>query len=158
MAWAIVVATVLVLTVASRGFRLVALIMCAIALLGIGAVMAFSWLGQLASHSRIAPSELAFENVTLEPSYGDYSLKGRVVNHSDHYALESVEVLVTMNDCPSMVYSRDCVAIGQDNTYIFANVPPGQARDFSDPVIFSEPLDPKGRLVWNYSISQITAH
>lgn len=93
MAWAIVVSTVLVLLVLSRGFRIVALGLVALLL---AAVAIHYYLDDLRPRSLIPVSELVLEDVVLG---GSYKLSGRVKNNSKKYALERVTLVVTMRDC-----------------------------------------------------------
>ena len=63
-----------------------------------------------------------------------------------------------MQDCPRGAAEEPCVTIGTSNEILNFDIPPGEARDFAEPVRFSgSKLKLKGRLEWSYSILQIRA-
>lgn len=154
MAWVIAI-VVLVLLVVSAGFRKLALGLVVIAV--VGGVIAYFY-GQAEerqSLTRIPASQLVLENVRLNPDYSSYKLSGRIKNNSAQFTLTRIVFAITMQDCTGDAPARNCVTIGETNESVYLTIPPGQARDFQDSVYFSGgALKPKGRLDWNYSISQ----
>ncbi|NMG42866.1 hypothetical protein GPA22_03830 [Aromatoleum toluvorans] len=155
MAWLLGIA-VLVLLVVSSGFRKFALGLVALTVAGGGLLYIQSELEQSRSLSRIAISELAFENVALKPEYSGYKLSGRIMNNSTNYTLKQVKLVVTMQDCTGATGSQNCITIGESSEYLYLGIPPVQARDFEEPVYFAgRGLNPKGHLQWSYSVSEI---
>lgn len=145
MAWVAAIA-VLILLVASAGFRKFAL-----GLLGILVIAGFGFYihderEERLSLSRISLSELKFEDLSLNPDYSAYKLTGRLTNYSPKYSLNSVKISIKMNDCNASE-PRSCVVIGESSTYIFENIPPGQARELDEHVSFGgSPLSARGDL------------
>ena len=107
---------------------------------------------------RIASRELGFEDVNLKPVYGNYRLAGRVKNNSPAYTLREVWLVITMQDCAGEGPARQCLTIGESKEKLYLAIPPGQARDFEEPVYFTGgSLKPKGRLEWSYGVTAIRA-
>lgn len=155
MAWLLGI-VILILLVVSTGFRKFALSLVALAAVVGGFFYLQSEHEESRSLSRISISELVFENVTLKPYSGSYKLSGRIKNNSAKHTLKQVNLVVTTQDCSGETRSPNCITIGERNEDLFLSVPPGQARDFEESVYFSGgPLNPKGHLEWNYSVSQI---
>jgi hypothetical protein len=158
MVWlfAIVVAVLLVF---SAGFRKLALWLTALAAVGI-AIVQFNYKQESAAAlTRIPVSQLALEGVTLDTggNYG-YSLSGRIRNNSPTFTLTLVRLLLTFQDCPANSSSSTCLTIGEEAVSAYVDIPPGQARDFKESVVFHGPNPtPKGRMVWSYSVQQTTA-
>ena len=152
MAWLIGI-VVLVLLVASAGFRKFALGLVALGAVVGGVVYLNNEYEESRSLSRIPVSNLVFENVTLNPDYSSYKISGRIKNNSAKFTLKQVTFVVTMKDCADASPSQNCLTIGEDSESVYLNVPPGQARDFEDSVYFSGgTLKPKGRLEWSYLV------
>lgn len=157
MAWVIAI-VVLVLLVVSAGFRKLALGLVVIAVVGGVIAYLYGQAEEKQSLTRIPVSQLVFENVRLNPDYSSYKLSGRIKNNSAQFTLTKLVFAITMQDCTGDVSARNCVTIGETNESVYLTVPPGQARDFQDSVYFSGgALKPKGRLEWNYSVSQTMA-
>lgn len=154
MAWVVAI-IVLMLLVASAGFRKFAL-----GLLGVLVVAGFGFYihderEERLSLSRISLSELKFEGLSLNPDYPAYKLTGRLTNYSPKYSLNSVKLSIKMNDCNASG-PRSCVIIGESSAYIFKNIPPGQARELDEYVSFGgAPVSARGDLEWEYSLVEI---
>jgi hypothetical protein len=146
---------VLVLLVFSAGFRKFALISALVGGSAIGLLYMNSASESKASHSRISAADLQFDNVQLSSPYGSYSISGRVTNKSATYTLSNVELLITAQDCDGN--PAHCTTIGEKSTYLWEDVPPGQARDFSNSVFFSSPFHPRGQFRWYYTVKETTA-
>lgn len=158
MAWLIGIFAVLVLVGFAAGYRKVAAGLLAIAL----AIAALLYMQHREEEhlalTRIPSSELVFENVTLKPYVGSYRIAGRIKNNSAKFSVRQIDLVVTVKDCTQGAAEPHCVIIGVSNEILNLNIPPGEARDFEESVRFSgSDLKLKGRLEWNYSISQIRA-
>lgn len=158
MAWLIGIFAVLVLVGFAAGYRKVAAGLLAIAL----AIAALLYMQHREEEhlalTRIPSSELVFENVTLKPYVGSYRIAGRIKNNSAKFSVRQIDLVVTVKDCTQGAAEPQCVVIGESNEILNLNIPPGEARDFEESVRFSgSDLKLKGRLEWNYSISQIRA-
>lgn len=154
MAWLIGI-VVLVLLVASAGFRKFAVGLVALGAAVGGVVYLYNEREESHSLSRIPVSQLVFENVTLQPDYSSYKISGRIKNNSEKFTLKEVTLVVTMDDCADESLSQSCLSIGESSESVYIDIPPGQARDFEDSMYFSGgALKPKGRLAWDYLVSQ----
>jgi hypothetical protein len=115
MAWAIVVSTVLVLLVFSRGFRIVALGLVALLIAAYAIIELDDQRDEHLARSRIPVSQLVFDNVALEPQeYAgghSYKLSGRVKNNSQKYTLNEVTLVATMRDCPTEAQLSDSLRL-----------------------------------------------
>ena len=131
MAWLFGI-VVLVLLVASAGFRKFALGLVALGAAGGGAVYLYN---ESSSLSRIPISELVFENVT--PDYSSYKMSGGIKNNSRKFTLKQAAFVVTMQDCAGESTSKNCVIIREGNGGVYLGIPPGQARDFGQSIYFS---------------------
>jgi len=157
MAWlaAIVVLVLLVVSAGFRKFAGVALALCVL----VGLYFYFQNEQEKSeSVSRIAASELGLDGLTLIPEYGSYKLKGRVTNRSPKYALSSLTLKISMEDCTGEGDKRSCVTIAENAEFIFLSIPPQQARDLNESVYFPGGAPaPKGALSWHYNITEIKA-
>ncbi len=158
MAWFIGGVAVLVLVAFAAGYRKVALGLVAIALVAGGSLYMYNRGEAHRTLTRIPSSELILENVTLKPYVGSYRIAGRIKNNSAKFSVKQIDFVVTVRDCTGGAAAQQCVTIGESNEILVLNIPPGEARDFAESVRFSgSNLKLKGRLEWNYSISQIRA-
>lgn len=129
------------------------------------------------SKKRIAPYEIELTELTLVPGYGSgsYKLQGRIKNMSSAYTLKSVNLKLTMQDCkrrhtaeeflnddkteeestPWEKYQEQCDVVGEDDVYIWGNIPPGQTRAVDEYVSFYNMPSLKGKPTWHYAISEI---
>jgi len=155
MAWIIGI-VILVLLVISTGFRKFVGILVLIAVIGGFIYWQNEKNEEKQSKTRIKPSELLFEDVLLKSSYGSgYDLIGRITNNSSNYTLKGVQLKLTFRDCDKD--NKDCIIIGEDDEYIYINIPPKQARDFKESVYLYSNLKIKGKMVWNYKIEYLKA-
>ena len=156
MAW-IVVLAVLALMVYSRGFRKMVFVLGAIATIGLLGVYFNHRREQKLRTSRIAFSDLVFEDLRLGPnrySGGSYHLTGRIRNKSKH-ALSSIRFRVILRDCTGTPPS--CDTVGDTSVRTLATVPSGQVRDISDSAYFSPAPIIRGRMEWSYTVTEISA-
>jgi hypothetical protein len=158
MAWFVAASVVLVSLLFWRGYRKLALGLLAIAL--VGAVLVYYLDKRLdeEGRKRITASDVAVENVELKRTYrSSYDLTGKVTNNSETVTVERMRFDVTLHDCPAASQS-DCVLIGKASGEALVNVPPRQARNFTASLYYGgAELKLKGRLVWRYKLTSITA-
>jgi hypothetical protein len=131
--WAIFAAVVLILLVASSGFRKVALGLVALLIATGGIFFLYDQLSQHLSHSRIPASVLAFDGTALRSTgYSGYSLSGRVKNSSANYSLNSIKLVVTMRDCSTPLSTGSSVVVEPDAALIRfpENMSPEQIQSF----------------------------
>lgn len=93
-----------------------------------------------------AAVELADMKITDEARGGQ--ITGRVRNHSQEYTLTELQVRISMEDCAD----GHCEVINQTDITLKPHVPPGQARDFREPLYFTSPLAPRGKPVLRYAV------
>ena len=150
MAWIIGI-VVLVLLIVSSGFRKFAGVLVLVAVIGGFIYWQYQKNEEKQSKTRIKPSELLFEDISLKSSYGSgYDMVGRITNNSSQFTLKGVQLKLTFKDCDKD--NKDCIIVAEDNEYIYVNIPPKQARDFKESVYLHSDLKIKGKMVWDYKI------
>ena len=153
MVWLIIVIGLIFLAVKYRAFRMFLLIGCAVIALGIGAYLARERSEREEAKSLVRPDQLSFSEMTLGPEYGTtYTLRGRVKNNSP-YEVKNVQVKVQVSDCDA---NGHCDVVGEEPEYAFVDVPPGQVRDLSESIYFSNMVI-HGHFEWNYVVTQVEA-
>jgi len=110
-------------------------------------------------NSKIAASELAFQDVSIHPSGRDgYEFTGRIRNTSRKYTLHSVALRIVFYDCAQRSDDSTCKVIGERQETIYTAIPPGQERAFKEPVyIYADLLPVKGEFVWRYEVLATTS-
>ena len=68
------------------------------------------------------------------------------------YTLSEVRLKLTMRDCRK---PKDCEVVGETVESLYTSVPPGQARDLDEHVLFSAMRQPRGTYQWEYQIVAI---
>lgn len=154
MVW-LVGGAIFILLVASAGFRKLALGLVAMGVAVAAVIFVYSEREDSRSLSRIPIAEVVFENAVVKLDKSSYKISGRVKNNSPKFTLTQLDFIVTLQDCAGASTSQNCITIGESNQSLYITIPPGQARDFDE---FVNPsggaLNPKGRLRWQFSISQ----
>ena len=79
----------------------------------------------------------------------NYSLQGRVTNHSDR-PLTQLYLKLKLQDCRR---EGDCDTVGEDAITANLSVPPGQTRSLNQLVRFLNFPKPLGQLQWHLSYS-----
>lgn len=157
MGWLFAIA-VLILLVASAGFRKFALAIVVLAAIGGGLLYRHEQQQEELATTRIPASQVTISAARIYQQYGTYRLSGRITNNSQEFTLSNVEISVTVRDCVPNSTPRSCVTIGDASRTLYNNIPPGQARDFDASLYFpGSGLAPKGELEWQYTISQTRA-
>lgn len=143
MGWFIAIA-VIVLAVCSRAFRLLAL-----SVILLGALLVFAFTERENRKRDEARRLIPLSDVVIDDARlaGLDRFSGRVRNANRFHTLEVLEIEVTIRDCAE---SGNCEVVGQTRESIYAEVPPGQARDVSDYVFFSPSPRVRGRMEWSY--------
>lgn len=104
----------------------------------------------------VAPENLELTSMSTEISYGDsWDYSGRISNSSNK-TVTDLQIRVQLYDCPvqSTSITDDCVVIGEDIDYVSVNVPPRQARDFTDNVSFKN-AKPQGKDFWEFELTGV---
>ncbi len=155
MKWLAII-IILILLAVSAGFRKFAGIL--ILIFAVGGLLIWQYQEYEANQSRtkIMPSELIFEGVSLEPSNEAYDIIGRVINNSDKYSLSGVQLKLAVSDCTNNE-KNDCIIIAQQDEYIYIDIPPKQARDFKKNIYLYSDINIRGELVLDYSIEYAEA-
>lgn len=153
MKWLLIVVFLALLAV-SAGFRKFAgalVLFCAI-----GGILIWQYQVYEENQSRknIMPSELTFENVTLESLNENYRLTGRIINNSDKYDVRGVQIKLTVSDC-KIDDNNNCIIISEADEYIYVDIPSKQARDFRRNIFLYSDIIIKGTLDWDYSIEYV---
>jgi len=100
------------------------------------------------SKQRIPVAEVELADMKIIDERRGNQITGRVRNHSQEYTLNELQVRVSMEDCAD----NHCEVINQTDITLKPKVPPGQARDFREPLYFSSPLAPRGKLELHYAV------
>jgi len=100
------------------------------------------------SKQRILLAQVELVDMKIIEERRGKQLSGRVRNHSDKYTLTELRVRVSMEDCAD----NHCEVINQTEVDLKPDVPPGQARDFREPLFFTSPLAPRGKPEVKYSV------
>ena len=120
----------------------------------IGIIGYFAWYQNhemSVSKKRIPASEVELVDMQVTKDTRDRQITGRVRNHSQEYTLTQVKVRVSIEDCADSPNGH-CDVINQKDITLNPNVPPGQARDFREPLYFSSPLAVRGKLKLKYDV------
>lgn len=108
--------------------------------------------------NRILPTELRLENVSFMPLNNDYEITGRIINGSEKYPLNGVQLKINVKECAKEDDDLNCIIFYETSEYIYIMVPPRQARDFKKVITLYSNQAIKGRLIWNYSIVYADSH
>jgi hypothetical protein len=119
------------------------------AILGIIGFLAWYQDHELArSKQRIPVTEVELADMELSDTARGKEVAGRVRNHSNKYTLTELRMRISMEDCAD----NHCEVINQTDIALKPNTPPGQARDFREPVYFKSALAPRGTLALHYEV------
>lgn len=151
MKWLAVI-VILILLAVSAGFRKFAGILIFVSAIGGILIWQYQNYDEKQSRKLILPSELTFEEVSLEPSGGSYDFIGRIINHSHKYTLRGVQLQLTISDCAKND-NNNCIIISEVDEYIYINIPPKQARDFKKNFSLYSDINIKGNLALDYTIN-----
>lgn len=157
MAWLLAI-VVLVLLVASSGFRKFALGIVGVAVVGGGIYYLHHEHEEDLIKSRIPIKQVVISDGRIGLQYGTtYHFTGRITNTSTKYTLTQMDLSVSAKDCTGG-NNPTCVVIGNAQETVFKDIPPLQARDFDESLYFhGDRVAPKGVLQWTYDITQTRA-
>jgi hypothetical protein len=147
----IAVAVFVWLLIAFPRFRIIALLVIAGLALSVFLMVRSEQISKQKSHALISVSQLNLKDVTLRPSYTLWEVTGTVTNNSS-YTLRDFRMKVTIRDCPD----ESCVVIGEEEVFLWVEVPPAQMRSFKGEVFLDHMPRPK-KMSWSYQIVQIAA-
>lgn len=156
MVW-LAVTAVLLLLVYSAGFRKFALGLLAVLVVIVVVAILYEENKQSRALTLISPQEVQLDNLRLS-SEGSYrrQLTGRIKNNSLRYTLRSVDVKITLRDCEKQESSEStCTIVGETTEHLYVTIPPNQARDITNHVSGLSSVSPKGKIVLNYTISEV---
>ena len=100
------------------------------------------------SKQRIPAAEVELADMKITEEDRGKQITGRVRNHSREYTLIELQLRISMEDCAK----GHCEVINQTDITLKPDVPPGQARDFREPLYFTSPLAPQGKLELHYAV------
>jgi hypothetical protein len=157
MKWFAIVSVIILLIVSVR-FRKFAL--------SVAMILAFSglmvWLYQEYEihqvRNKILPSELRLENVAFMPLNNDYEVTGRIINGSEKYPLNGMQLKISVKECADDNVDLNCIKFYETEEYIYITVPPKQARDFKKIITLYSNQAIRGKLIWNYTILYADSH
>lgn len=131
-----------------------------LALVAAGAVL-LAWQAREPAFPRAQkfdPSQLAIEGFTMRPSYGGaYTATARVASRDVERTVLDFALSVTARDCAAPdADPAGCVVVGEVTRDIYAEIPPGQARDITEQFVF-ERMNPKGTLKFEPHVARVRA-
>ncbi len=153
MKWLLIVVFLALLAV-SAGFRKFAGTLVLLCAIGGILIWQFQVYEENQSRKNILPSELTFENVSLESLSENYRFTGRIINNSDKYDVRGVQVKLTVSDC-KIDDNNNCIIISEADEYIYVDIPSKQARDFRKNIFLYSDIIINGTLDWDYSIEYV---
>ena len=157
---------ILVLTLVAYGYALLAypefrrpgLIGGVLVAAALGIYFALSSPEAERSTSRIDPSELTLDGLTLERTLRGASLEGRIRNGSPDYRLRDLTLALSLRDCPTPdTPPETCPVIGEASGIARPDVPPGQIRALTAHFVFRDLPPVAGTLRWDWRITAIRA-
>jgi hypothetical protein len=153
MKWLLII-VFLVLLAVSAGFRKLAGALVLLCVIGGLLIWQYQVYEENYSRKNILPSELTFEDLSLESSNESYRLTGRIINNSDKYDVRGIQLEITISDC-KINANNNCIIITEANEYIYADIPSKQARDFRKNLFLYSDIVIKGKLDWDYSVKYV---
>ena len=78
-----------------------------------------------------------------------------VSNNSKKYALRGLGLRIVLEDCEMLDKQTSCTVVAETTNNLSINVPPGQARDFSEGIYGLGSPIAKGNMVWRYEVTYI---
>jgi hypothetical protein len=142
---------ILILLVVSAKFRKFAGLFILVCAVGVLLFWQYQEYEKYKPRNRISPSELVFKNVSFKLSQSSYEMTGRIINNSEKFTLNGVQLKITIKDCANND-NIDCIIFSEKNEYIYVYIPPKQARDFIKDISLYSDQNKENRLVWSYSI------
>jgi len=155
MGWLVALA-VLFLLAYSAGFRKAALGLVGVLIVVGTAVYVYEQIEDDRSRSRIPSSELEYLDIKLlNKSASSRQLTGRIKNNSKKYALRGLGLRIVLEDCEMLDKQTSCTVVAETTNNLSINVPPGQARDFSEGIYGLGSPIAKRNMVWRYEVTYI---
>lgn len=110
----------------------------------VGVIGFFAWYQDHeleSSKHRIPPSQVELADIRLiDLGRGTREVTGRLRNHSTQYTLMEAKLRVSIEDC----INGQCEIVDQSDIGVKLDVPPAQARDFSQRAYFKSMLQLRG--------------
>jgi hypothetical protein len=156
MGWLLLLGVV-ALAIFSRGFRGALIVVVVLGGAGLFLVEGWNRAEDSAARTRVARDLVVLEDLSLARSYSSYSLSGRLRNNDRQYTVNRLIVRVTLRDCRPHEPSPICDIVGETDTSIFLDVPPGQVREIDSGVYFSSGTIVRNQMQWDYTVVAIYA-
>ena len=103
------------------------------------------------SRRLIRPDEVVFTDTVLGQTYGSWTVKGNVTNHSA-YELEGFTLKIKVQDCP--VLGDRCTTVGESEVSTYLSVPPNQMRAFEHYVSLYD-MPKLTKWGWAYTVQEV---
>jgi len=154
--WPLAIAAVVIVGLVLRSARRLLLTLIAwasgLAIVGAGYIWYAGWRNDRDLQRRralIPRSAVEIHDARLAPQrYGGYAVSGRIFNRSQ-YELGSATLRIRIMDCNA----RAACEVVEDRVMVVEeDVPPGQARDFTQPLLLVQPPTIRGTLKWGFEI------
>jgi hypothetical protein len=103
------------------------------------------------SRRLIRLDEVVFTDTVLGQTYGSWTVKGNVTNHSA-YELEGFTLKIKVQDCP--VLGDRCTTVGESEVSTYLSVPPNQMRAFEHYVSLYD-MPKLTKWGWAYTVQEV---
>ena len=101
----------------------------------------------------IGAEEITLTHLNFNQEPRAYYLSGNMLNASNMYRLQNVNIRVTMHDCATpQTELSDCLIIADDTGFVRVDIPAGQVRSFKALLQFSDLPEIEGTLRWHQEI------
>lgn len=110
-----------------------------------------------AAGRRIAPEELAIDEVMIERTIHGATMSGRVLNRSPEYRLRDMTLSLRLRDCGAGL-EAECPVIAEASAIARPEVPPGQLRAFTAIFLFDSLPPPGEAQHWEWIVTAIRAN
>lgn len=153
MVWAMAALIIILMALIAWGdLKLMVGFLACVVVVAVGLLAYDHWADQRAA-AMIPLSEVELQDFSIRPLAGSvHEVSGRISNKAAGYRLRRVAVRIEAQDCPPDQASG-CVTIGQIQPWLDVGVPPGQARDIKDKVVFGGGTPKaKGELHWQFEV------
>lgn len=155
MFWALLLIAGTIALVKWPRFRKAVFVIAAVLVLAVCGSLMYNNQQTNASKKLVRVEQLSFTDMRLGPeSFGSsYKLTGRVKNNSG-YTVVGIQTKLQVLDCDD---NSKCDVVGEEEQHLLPVIPAGQVRDIDESVYFGGGTRVRGRLQWNYRVTEISA-
>jgi len=154
MRWILLAIIALVISSLVMRFNRLAAALIVIIVAMIGSIAWYQEHELEASRHRISPDQVELVDFKLvQPDRNTRELVGRIRNHSTQYTINELGLEVVMDDC----LNGHCDTVDQAKIIYTDPIPPDQARDLRQRIVFTSMLRPKGTLVPHFHLLYVEA-